>query len=68
MRSKRNLRRNFFTEDFLYLDEQPEETIEGDTIMTFKRYLDRCMNRKDLESYGPNVGKSDQPSMPTWSA
>lgn len=38
-------------------NEFPKEAVEVDTIVTFKRDLDRYMDRKGLGGYGPNTGK-----------
>jgi len=38
-------------------NEFPEEMVEAGTMTTFKRHLDRYMDRKDLGGYGPNAGK-----------
>ena len=38
-------------------NELPEVVVEAGTITTFKRHLDRYMDRKGLEGYGPNAGK-----------
>ena len=35
-------------------DELLEEVVEAGTLTTFKRHLDRYMDRKGLEGYGPN--------------
>lgn len=32
--------------------ELQEEVVEEHTITTFKRFLDRCLDRKGLEGYG----------------
>ena len=41
-------------------NEMPEEVVEGGTMTTFKRHLDRYMDGKGLEGYGPNAGKWDE--------
>eukprot|EP00061_Rhincodon_typus_P012961 g39034.t1 len=33
-------------------NELPEKVVEADTIATFKKYLEKCMNRKGIEGYG----------------
>jgi len=35
----------------------PGEVVEADTIMTFKRHLDKYMNRMGIEEYGPWKGR-----------
>ena len=35
----------------------PEEVVEADSITTFKRHLDRYMNRQEIEGYGPRRDK-----------
>eukprot|EP00061_Rhincodon_typus_P011347 g36286.t1 len=40
-------------------NELPEEVVEAGAVTAFKRHLDRYMDRKDLEGYGPNA-ESDQ--------
>lgn len=37
----------------------PEEVVEAGTITTFKRYLDKYMDRKGLDGLGPNAGILD---------
>ena len=35
----------------------PEEVVETGTLATFKRHLDRYMNREGIEGYGPSKGR-----------
>lgn len=60
MREER-FKRDFYTRrvDCIW-HKQPEEPIEADMIMTFKRHLARYMIWKDLEGCGPNEGKLGQ--------
>lgn len=41
------------------MEELPQELEEAGTIITFKRHLDRYMDRKGLEGHGPSSGMWD---------
>lgn len=45
-----------------------EEVGEADTVRTFKRHLDMCMDRKGLEEHGQGSGKRDDFGTAPWSA
>lgn len=49
---------NLFTQRMVHMwNELLEEVVEAGTLTTFKRHLDRYLDRKGLEGYGPNAGK-----------
>lgn len=55
----RNLRDNVFTQRVVGVrNEQPEEVVDAGTIATFKKQLNRYMERTGLEGYGPNTRSS----------
>lgn len=50
---KKEQRGNVFTLRMVHIwNELLEEAMEAATIMTFKRHMDRYMDRKSLEDYG----------------
>lgn len=56
----RNLKGNFFIQRVEGVrNELSEEVVEAQTIITFKRPLDRYKTRKGLEGYGPSADKWD---------
>ena len=59
-RFKRDLRDNFFTQRVVRVwNELSEKMVEAGSIATFKKHLDKYMDGKGLEGYGPNVGNWD---------
>eukprot|EP00061_Rhincodon_typus_P009187 g32475.t1 len=50
------MRSNFFTQRVVHVwNELPDEMVDADKVATFKRHLDKYLNRKCLEGYGPNA-------------
>lgn len=43
----------FILHKILYLEFAAKKVMETDAITTFKRQLDRTLNRQDVDGYGP---------------
>lgn len=50
------------------MEEVPEEVVEGCSITTSERYLDRYTDMKGLEGYASNTGKWNQCRWASWLA
>ena len=60
-RFKRDLSGNFFTQRVVRIwNELPEKVVEAGPKASFKKHLDKYIDGKGLEGYGPNVGNLDQ--------
>lgn len=50
----------FSTQDVVVIwNEVPEKGVEADSILTFRRQLDRYLDGKGVEGYEPDAGKCD---------
>ena len=55
---KRDVRGRFFTQRVVNAwNTLPEEVVEADSVTTFKKHLDRYVNRQKIEGHGPHRGK-----------
>lgn len=50
----------FSTQEVVVIwNEVPEKGVEADSILTFRRQLDRYLDGKGVEGYEPDAGKCD---------